>query len=63
MMAVIDPVCGMEVEEDEAEHSFRFGDETYYFCCEACRDDFVANPGDFVEEELVDERLEEPARV
>ncbi|MEI8293195.1 MAG: heavy metal translocating P-type ATPase [bacterium] len=37
----IDPICGMEVDEStglRAEH----GGEVFYFCCEHCREKFVA---------------------
>jgi Cu+-exporting ATPase len=54
-MTVIDPVCGMEVEEEDAEYSFKFGDETYFFCCESCRDDFVENPQEYLDEELYED--------
>jgi putative ABC transport system ATP-binding protein len=36
-----DPVCGMAVERDGAIAGVR-GGETYYFCAEGCRDEFLA---------------------
>jgi YHS domain-containing protein len=35
-----DPVCGMIVDEEIA-ISEEFDGETFYFCCEACRDQFL----------------------
>ena len=37
-----DPVCSMEVEEEEATSSYR--GKTYYFCCPGCKREFEANP-------------------
>ena len=48
-----DPVCGMKVSEDskhKAEHEGR----TYYFCCQGCRDKFVANPEQYLMQPLKD---------
>lgn len=39
----IDPICGMSVDESSpirAEHA----GQTYFFCCEHCREKFLANP-------------------
>lgn len=41
---VTDPVCGMEFEESDAAASVSLGASTYYFCSDACRDQFVADP-------------------
>lgn len=48
MAMVIDPVCGMRIDPDDAAADVEHGGTTYYFCSEACRDVFVANPGPFV---------------
>ena len=46
MATVIDPVCGMRIEADDAAATGERGGQTYYFCSEACRDIFVsARPG------------------
>jgi Cu+-exporting ATPase len=37
----IDPVCGMRVSMDSAISADKDG-ETYYFCCEGCRQEFLA---------------------
>lgn len=42
-MKHIDPVCGMEVEEDTPFKSHR-GGETIYFCSPSCKQKFDSNP-------------------
>jgi P-type Cu+ transporter len=37
----IDPVCGMEVDENTSLQATKDG-ETFYFCCEHCREKFVS---------------------
>jgi Cu+-exporting ATPase len=44
----LDPVCGMEVTEEEAACSYEFKGRKYFFCADACRDEFVAHPDRFV---------------
>jgi Cu+-exporting ATPase len=44
MAIVTDPVCGMRIDPDDAAAIVEQDGETYYFCSEACRDAFVANP-------------------
>jgi YHS domain-containing protein len=41
---VIDPVCGMEIDESHAPATTEFEGQPYYFCSESCRDEFEANP-------------------
>jgi YHS domain-containing protein len=48
MAMVIDPVCGMRIEPDDAVAHLDFEGSTYYFCSEACRDAFVEDPHRFV---------------
>ena len=45
---VIDPVCGMRIDPDDAVATVEFDGETYYFCSEACRDAFVADPAAYI---------------
>ncbi len=40
---VIDPICGMTVNEATSLSSER-GGQKYYFCCEHCREKFLAGP-------------------
>lgn len=44
MTAATDPVCGMEIDPDEAPARIEHGGRTYYFCCEHCRAAFAAAP-------------------
>ncbi len=39
-----DPVCNMEVSEQEAEYTAQYGNQEYYFCSEECRDKFESHP-------------------
>lgn len=40
----IDPVCGMEVEIESAQHIAEYQGTTYYFCAKGCRLDFEDDP-------------------
>jgi Cu+-exporting ATPase len=40
-----DPICGMTVDEATALHAERDG-ETFYFCCDHCRQKFLATLAD-----------------
>jgi len=40
----VDPVCGMDVTEENAACSYEYMGKTYYFCAESCRDSFIADP-------------------
>jgi Cu+-exporting ATPase len=41
----IDPVCGMEVVIDGAQHTSEHAGITYYFCAKGCKLDFEDDPG------------------
>ena len=43
MATVIDPVCGMGTEADDAAAIAEQEGQTYYFCSEACRDIFISS--------------------
>ena len=45
-----DPVCGMEVEPDEAAGQSDYQGKTYYFCCNECKRKFDQNPQAFVKQ-------------
>ena len=47
----IDPVCGMEVDEDQAAAQYEYKGKQYYFCAVGCKDKFAQNPEQFVKEE------------
>jgi Cu+-exporting ATPase len=40
----IDPVCGMEVDEELAVYKSEYMGEVYYFCSAGCKDDFDSDP-------------------
>jgi Cu+-exporting ATPase len=40
---IIDPICGMTVDEETTLRAERDG-ETYYFCSAHCRQKFLATP-------------------
>ena len=40
----IDPVCGMEVVIEGAQHLVEYQGTTYYFCAKGCRLDFEDDP-------------------
>ena len=45
-----DPVCGMQVEENEAAGQADYEGQTYYFCSSACRQKFEENPEQYAEQ-------------
>jgi putative ABC transport system ATP-binding protein len=42
-----DPVCGMTVEREQAVQA-KWKEQVYYFCARGCRDEFLANPLQFL---------------
>lgn len=45
---VRDPVCGMEINPENAEERSAFEGEIFYFCSDQCRNRFDEDPGRFV---------------
>ncbi len=43
-MKVTDPVCGMTLPVEKAVAKLEHHGRTYYFCAEACRKQFEAEP-------------------
>ena len=43
-----DPVCGMEIDAATAAGSSEYEGTTYYFCAEACKTAFDAEPSKYV---------------
>lgn len=43
-VTVTDPVCGMEIDPDEAVASEEHGGQVFYFCSEGCHRAFLADP-------------------
>jgi YHS domain-containing protein len=44
IMKVIDPVCGMEIEAQEAAGQSVYNGQTYYFCSPGCKKAFDKEP-------------------
>lgn len=41
---VVDPVCGMRIKKREAAATLEHEGETYYFCSESCKEEFIKDP-------------------
>ena len=50
MSAHTDPVCGMQVEEQQAAGQSDYGGETYYFCSQGCKQKFDQDPEQYAGE-------------
>lgn len=46
-MAAKDPVCGMTVDEETAPARSEHEGTTYYFCSQACKEEFDADPASY----------------
>lgn len=44
----MDPVCGMSVDTESAQHTSEYEGQTYYFCAPGCKRAFEANPERYV---------------
>jgi YHS domain-containing protein len=53
-MMVIDPVCGMQFEEEMAVAALERNGEIFHFCSEACLQSFEEDPEGFAERMLED---------
>jgi YHS domain-containing protein len=42
-----DPVCGMMVDEKNAQYISEVGGKEVYLCCAACKSEFDKNPGKY----------------
>jgi YHS domain-containing protein len=51
MELVVDPVCGMEFDQQTAAASSTYKTRVYYFCHPVCQKIFDADPTRFVEDE------------
>lgn len=45
----IDPVCGMNVDEEKAEWTSTHDGITYYFCKPGCKNAFESDPGNYLD--------------
>ena len=57
-MAMIDPVCGMEVSEHETGKCLEYEGQHYCFCSDACMEEFRENPEMYASDEVVIEEEE-----
>ena len=46
---MIDPVCGMAVEPENAVAAWEYEGRTYYFCSTGCFESFRADPQGFLD--------------
>jgi len=51
MAREIDPVCGMKVDKKSAEAQSTYGGKNYYFCSNACKTKWDANPDKYAQAE------------
>ena len=45
----IDPVCGMDIDEEKASARTAYDGETFYFCSQDCKREFLEEPEIYVE--------------
>ena len=45
---VVDPVCKMEVDENDTIYNSEYKGKTYYFCSQLCKIDFDENPEEYI---------------
>ncbi len=43
-----DPVCGMDISENQAKAKADYKGQTYYFCSDSCKQKFELNPQQYV---------------
>jgi len=48
MASAVDPVCGRELKRADAAAAVDYHGTVYFFCSEACHEQFVADPTLFV---------------
>jgi YHS domain-containing protein len=46
-----DPVCEMDVKEEEAAATYEYKGKTYYFCAVGCKERFAQDPERYLEKE------------
>ncbi len=46
-----DPVCGMDVDEEEAAATYEYKGKTYSFCAVGCKEKFAQDPERFLKKE------------
>jgi len=48
MAQVIDPVCGMTIDQEQAAATATYQGQTYYFCAVGCKKAFEKDPAKYV---------------
>ena len=48
-----DPVCGMSVDPATSQHRFDYHGETFHFCSAGCRTKFAADPGQYLDSQVL----------
>ncbi|MFQ5737165.1 MAG: YHS domain-containing protein [Thermodesulfobacteriota bacterium] len=46
----LDPVCGMDIKEEDATGKVEYEGRTYYFCSEGCKEKFAKEPAKYTGE-------------
>jgi len=46
----VDPVCKMDINEEDASGKVEYNGRTYVFCSPGCRDEFEKNPEKYTAE-------------
>ncbi len=46
-----DPICGMDVKEEEAAATYEYKGKTYHFCAVGCKEKFAQDPERYLEKE------------
>jgi P-type Cu+ transporter len=54
---VIDPVCGMEVQPEDAVAAWEHAGTTHYFCSIGCMDRFRQDPAGFLAADPADREM------
>jgi P-type Cu+ transporter len=58
MAMATDPVCGMQVDTSNAQHTAEHGGETYYFCSRGCMLDFGDEPEKYLSDDWQPQGME-----
>jgi len=51
------PVSGKVIKKSEAKISHVYGEKTYYFCCEGCKEKFMKEPEKYLEKKAAAEEV------
>ncbi len=56
----IDPICGMQVDENTAQYKSEYNGKTYYFCASGCKKAFDSEPEKYLKSGPVDTGEKKP---